>query len=194
MLTGVVALTLESQFLVILFILDDCLVSWKTKKRATVARSTAKVEYRAMATTIVELLWIFYVLLDFEIVYNEGVPLFCDNQSTIQMFYNPTHHEKSKHVDIYCHFARNHVQLGFLNPTNVPSAQQLANVFTNPLGPSVFLDFLLKLNMNISHVKFERGVLKMELYLRCSPAPVFSLEVFFHIQAPRMLLLICAQN
>lgn len=42
--------------------LGGCLISRKTKKQATVAKSTAKVEYRTVTTTVAEVLWIFYVL------------------------------------------------------------------------------------------------------------------------------------
>lgn len=30
------------------------------------------------------------------------VTLYCDNKSTIQMLLNPTHHDRTKHIDINC--------------------------------------------------------------------------------------------
>ena len=39
-------------------------ISWSSKKQATVARSSAEVEYRCMASTAVELTWLTYLLKD----------------------------------------------------------------------------------------------------------------------------------
>lgn len=77
------------------------------------ARSTAEVEYRVVATTVTELLWISYVLHDFGISCAGPIKLTCDNKFTLQMLKNPTHHEKTKHIDIDCDFARHHVASSF---------------------------------------------------------------------------------
>ena len=42
--------------------LGQTLVSWKTKKQATVSHSLDEVEYRSLASTVCELLWILYTL------------------------------------------------------------------------------------------------------------------------------------
>lgn len=41
-------------------------VSWRTKKQSVVSRSSAEAEYRAMATTVSEILWLRWLMIDLE--------------------------------------------------------------------------------------------------------------------------------
>jgi hypothetical protein len=38
------------------------------------------------------------------------VPLLCDNESAIRMADNPVEHSRTKHIDIWYHFLRDHQQ------------------------------------------------------------------------------------
>lgn len=121
-------------------------MSWKTKKQVTVAKSTVEAKYKAVATTVTEVMWISYVLRDFHILHDDPVILHYDNKFTIQMLCNPTHdHEKTKYIDIDCHFARHHIGTGFIEPSYVPSSAQLADVFIKPLGPTNSRHIIVKL-------------------------------------------------
>jgi hypothetical protein len=40
------------------------------------------------------------------------VPLLCDNESAIRMADNPVEHSRTKHIDIWYHFLRDHQQKG----------------------------------------------------------------------------------
>lgn len=111
--------------------LGDCLVSWKIKKQSIVSKSSAEAEYGATTATISELLWLSYIhTVDFKITNVKDIPLFCNNKSAIQMLENPVHHEKTKHIDIDCHFSRYHYGIGFVKPIYIKSAKQIANMFT----------------------------------------------------------------
>lgn len=113
-----------------------------------------------MAHTISELLRISYILRDFSIDLNEAIPLYCDNQSAIQMLANPVHHEKTKHIDIDYQFSRFHYSTGFIKPIYIESKNQLADIFTKALRPSEFMSLMFKLNMECFHVQLEGGVLE----------------------------------
>ncbi|XP_062026483.1 uncharacterized mitochondrial protein AtMg00810-like [Rosa rugosa] len=57
------------------------LVYWKSKKQTVIARSSAEAEYRAMASTACELIWLKYLLSDLGINHDQPIPMFCDNQA-----------------------------------------------------------------------------------------------------------------
>lgn len=79
-------------------------VSWKAKKQSVVARSTAEAEYRAMALTACEITWLSALLKDMGLHNLPPAILKCDNQAAISIAANPVMHERTKHIEIDCHF------------------------------------------------------------------------------------------
>lgn len=61
----------------------DNLVTWRRKKQHVVARSSAEAEYRAMAHTASEMMWVRSLLVDFGISVPAPMKMFCDNQAVI---------------------------------------------------------------------------------------------------------------
>ncbi|XP_072060397.1 uncharacterized protein [Arachis hypogaea] len=96
------------------FFLDQTLISWKSKKQATVSRSSSEAEYRALANGTCELVWLLKLLKEFNILPPLPVDIFCDNKSAIYIASNPVFHERTKHVEVDCHVARNKFKEGFL--------------------------------------------------------------------------------
>ncbi|GJS67280.1 retrovirus-related pol polyprotein from transposon TNT 1-94 [Tanacetum coccineum] len=87
----------------------------------TVSRSSTEDEYKSMAATTCELLLLSYWLKDLNIPTHCSVTLFCDNKSSQQIAANPYYHDRTKHLDIDCHFTRDKVQDGFLQTTYIPT-------------------------------------------------------------------------
>lgn len=113
--------------------LGHTLVSWKTKKQTTVARSLAEAKYRSMANTTTELVWTSYLLRDLCVPIELPITLFCDNQAAQQLVANPCFHERTKHVDLDC-LTRERIQSGFLQTAYIPTNLQLADLMTKALG------------------------------------------------------------
>ena len=73
-------------------------------------RSNTKAEYRALADTTSKLLWLRWLLKDLG-VSTSSATLYCDNQSAIHIVHNDVFHERTKHIEIDCHFIRYHLVL-----------------------------------------------------------------------------------
>jgi hypothetical protein len=97
------------------------LVTWKSKKQNVVARSSAEAEYQAMASTTSELIWIKQLLEDMKITYSEPIQMYRDNQAARHIASNPVFHERTKHIEVYCHFVREKVQAGIIETPFVRS-------------------------------------------------------------------------
>ncbi|KAL0368250.1 UNVERIFIED_CONTAM: Retrovirus-related Pol polyprotein from transposon RE2 [Sesamum calycinum] len=78
----------------------------RSKKQTTVARSSAEAEYRAMAHTTSEILWLKNLLKELGFMYDDPVPMHSDNQAAIHIASNPIFHERTKHIEVDCHFVR----------------------------------------------------------------------------------------
>ncbi|CAN6695772.1 unnamed protein product [Malus baccata var. baccata] len=61
------------------------LVTWKSKKQNIIARSSAEAEYRAMASTVCELIWLKGLLSDLGVFTTLLMSLFCDNQAAMHI-------------------------------------------------------------------------------------------------------------
>ena len=91
------------------FLQGDSLISWRSKKQIVVARSGTEAEYRALAATTVELIWLSWLLEDLGVNCSTTTKLHYDNQSSIQIAHNDFFHESTKHIEINCHFIRHHL-------------------------------------------------------------------------------------
>jgi len=114
--------------------LGSSLVSWKTKKQKTVAKSTAEAEYKAMSVTTSELEWLSYILHDLCVPISLPFTLYCDNKVAMHIAENPVFHERTKHIRIDCHYTRDKLLEDFLKIAHVSSQEHLADIMTKPLG------------------------------------------------------------
>lgn len=127
-------------------------LSWKTQKQNVVSRSSAEAEYRAMAETVSEIIWIRELLPALGIPCTAPTTLHSDSLSAISLAANPVYHARTKHVRRDVHFIRDELVNGTIATKHVSTTSQLADILTKALGRKEFADFLAKLGICNLHI------------------------------------------
>ncbi|GKU88976.1 hypothetical protein SLEP1_g3180 [Rubroshorea leprosula] len=113
-------------------------ILWRAAKQRAVARSSTEAEYRALAASSSELVWVTHLLNELGIPITDPPALYCDNVSATYLSSNPVLHSRMKHIAVDLHFVRDLVDKKVLRVSHIASTDQLADGFTKPLHSTRF--------------------------------------------------------
>ena len=126
------------------------LVSWKSKKQGTVSLSSAEAEYRSLRRLVAELAWLTRLLHKLTVEEVTPIPVKCECQAAIHIAHiarNLVFHERTKHIELDCHFVQEKLLAGLISLSHVSTHQQLADVLTKALPGSIHHQLLSKLGV-----------------------------------------------
>ncbi|KAJ9678334.1 hypothetical protein PVL29_020488 [Vitis rotundifolia] len=110
-------------------------------------RRSTESEYRALASTTSEIIWIQSVLQELCLSSSSPPLLWCDNKSAAHLAANLVFHARTKHIEMDLHFIRDHVLRKQLIIQYLSSSEQVADIFTKHISSSQFLSFRMKLSV-----------------------------------------------
>lgn len=118
--------------------LDRILISRWSKKQNLVARSNTEAEYRTLANSASEVLWIQSLLVVLKIP-STTLVIFCDNLSIVVLSHNQVLHAKTKHMEHDIFFLKDKVLNKTLVVQHIPAFDQYVDLLTKPLSSLGFL-------------------------------------------------------
>ena len=137
-------------------------ITWSSRKQTVVTRSSTAVEYRALASAAIDLIWMQHLLTEIGINLQLTPPiLWCDNQGAQALASNHVYHARTKHIEIDVHFVRDLLTTNKLEVRYIPTEFQPSNLLTKALSEDSFLRLRCKLTMEGS-LSSLRGAIEEE--------------------------------
>ncbi|KAG8486720.1 hypothetical protein CXB51_020276 [Gossypium anomalum] len=120
-----------------IFTIAGCAISWKATLQTTVALSITEAEYMAITEACKEAIWLKELFSEL----NEDLQIstvFCDSQSVIFLTKDQMFHERTKHIDVRYHFARDIIARGDIVVSKISTHENPADMMTKSLPITKF--------------------------------------------------------
>lgn len=113
------------------------------------SRSSVESKYRSLANLTTDVLWLQAICAELGVEVSPPHRLWCDNTSAIALASNSVLHARTKHIEVGVHFIREKVVDNSVEVGQVPTEDNIADVFTKPLREPRFLLLRDKLKLKM---------------------------------------------
>lgn len=96
-------------------------------------RSLTKAEYCSMASITCELKCLKGLLQSLGVKHSKAMSLYCDSQPALHLAQNKVFPERTKYIEVDCHFLHDAILDETIHPSRVPIHAQLAHIFSSSL-------------------------------------------------------------
>ena len=121
--------------------------------------SSAEVEHGAMAHTACEIVWLKNSLMELSFRQPGPMLMHCDNQFVIYIVQDHVFHERTKDIEIACHFVRDAWTKKVVTFQFTSSSKQLADLLVKTASPHMFSNLCNNLSMLDIYTPASGGVL-----------------------------------
>ena len=115
-------------------------IDWKSHVQPIIAQSSAESEQVAAFNTARTVFYFRQLLEEFGHAQTGTTVIWEDNQACIAQSKNPVNHSRSKHILLKYHYLRDLTESGIVRLEYIPTADQIADIFTKPLPPKQFIN------------------------------------------------------
>ena len=119
------------------FMLSAGAISWSSRLQTTVAVSTVEAEYMGAASAVKEALWLRKLARDIGLEAGQ-VEIRGDNQGALKLLKHSMSTQRSKHIDVMHHFARERVLRGNVRFEYCSTEEMAADFLTKAVSPAKF--------------------------------------------------------
>jgi hypothetical protein len=113
-------------------------ISWVAKRLRSIVISTTEAELMILCLLAQECLFIKQAAGELGHPITQAIPLYEDNQSTIQVVNNSGQHGRTKHIEVRYHFLNDLVEENVFRLVYTDTRNQIADIFTKPLDIATF--------------------------------------------------------
>ena len=122
-------------------------MSWSSKKQAVVALLSTEVEFITQTHAAKEAVWIRNFVIKVQGMTHGPLTMLCDNQGAIALSKDNKFHSRMKHIDLRYHFIREAVDERKINVQYIPTAENIADIFTKALPRPKFKFFVERVGL-----------------------------------------------
>ena len=130
-----------------IFFLGSNPIEWNCSKQKVVALSSCEAEYISSTSAVCQGVWMSRFMHELIEEFIENFDLCIDNKSAIEISQNPVYHRQTKHIEVCYHFIQNCVEEDKVKVKYIRTVDQLADLFTKPLGFTKFHEFREKIGI-----------------------------------------------